>query len=201
VLVEAMHALDAKQAAAQAASDQALVKANAKALFSDPASWVGGNPKGDVTVVEFMDYRCPYCHEAYSQVSQLVGSDGHIRFIVKEYPILGPQSELSARFAIAVLQSAGAAAYGKIHDALMTYRGEFTRASLAAIAGKEGLDGKALLKAMNGAAVSKVIDDNLALGAKMAVAGTPTFVIADQVVRGYVPLRQMQQMVAAARKN
>jgi protein-disulfide isomerase len=201
VLMEALQALDAKRAAQKAEADKSLVKANAEALFHDAASWVGGNPDGNVTMVEFMDYRCPYCRQAYEDVNQLVKSDGNIRFIVKEFPILGPQSELSARFAIAVLQTAGPEAYAKIHDALMRHRGQITPAALTALAQKGGLDAKALLKRMKSEAVSRVIADNLALGTKLAVEGTPTFVIADQLVRGYMPLAGMQQIVDKARRE
>ncbi len=77
---------NARQAATEAQNDAALVKTHAPLLFDDPASWVGGNPEGDITVVEFTDYRCGYCRKAYDEVAELVKSDGNIRFVVKEYP-------------------------------------------------------------------------------------------------------------------
>lgn len=199
VLMEALQALDARQQAAQAQSDADLVKANAAALTQDPASWVGGNPNGNVTLVEFMDYRCPYCRKAYDEVSNLVKADGNIRFVVKEFPILGPQSELSARFAIAVLQADGPAAYAKAHDALMTFRGEVSQQSLTELAGKLGLDAKDLQARMGSDAVSQVIAANRALADKLAIQGTPTFVVADQMVRGYLPEAGMKEIVDKAR--
>ena len=108
VLVEAMDVLNARQAAADAQNDATLVKTNADAIFNDPASWVGGNPEGDITLVEFTDYRCGYCRKAYDEVAELVKSDGNIRFIVKEFPILGEASLTSA-----ALRHRGAADRGR----------------------------------------------------------------------------------------
>ena len=81
---------------------------------------MGGNPDGDITVVEFIDYRCGYCRKAYQEVEDLVKADGNIRLVLKEYPILGEDSTISSRFAIAVLQLHGGEAYKKAHDALIT---------------------------------------------------------------------------------
>lgn len=199
VLVEAIKSLDARQAQQQAQSDAEMVKANATALFKDAHSWVGGNPQGDVTLVEFMDYRCTYCRHAYQEVNNLVKTDGHIRFVVKEFPILGPQSDLSARYAIAVLQAKGPEAYAKVHDALMTFRGEITQQSLAVLSKKLGLDVTDIFGRMNSDAVTTIINENRALADKLQIQGTPTFVLADQMLRGYLPEAAMKQIVAKAR--
>jgi protein-disulfide isomerase len=90
----------------------------------DEADWVGGNPEGDITLVEFMDYRCGYCRKAYQEVEELVKTDGNIRFVLKEFPILGEESLLSSQFAIAVRLLHGDAAYKTAHDALIALRGE-----------------------------------------------------------------------------
>lgn len=201
VLVEAMQALDQKQQAAQAQTDATLVKSNADAIFKDGYSWVAGNPDGNVTVVEFLDYRCAYCRKAYDEVSDLVKKDGNIRFIVKEFPILGQQSEISSRYAIAVMQADGPAAYAKVHDALMTFRGEVNAESLTTLSQKFGLDAKDLLARMNSDAVTKVINQNRALGDQLQIQGTPTFVVADQMVRGYLPEEGMQHIVDEVRKE
>lgn len=201
VLVEAMQALDQKQQAAQAQSDATLVTSNADAIFKDGYSWVAGNPQGNVTVVEFLDYRCTYCRKAYEEVSDLVQKDGNIRFIVKEFPILGPQSDISSRYAIAVMQANGPEAYAKVHDALMTFRGEVNADSLTKLSQRFGLDAKDLLARMNSDAVTQVINKNRALGEQLQIQGTPTFVIADQMVRGYLPEAAMQQIVDKVRKD
>jgi protein-disulfide isomerase len=149
--------------------------------------------------VEFTDYRCGYCRKAFAEIEELVKSDGNIRFIVKEYPILGDASLISARFAIAVLQLHGAEAYKRAHDALITLRGEPDDTSLAALAADLGLDAAPILARMGDAQVDAVIAANHALGDAMQITGTPTFVLGDQLLRGYIPLQQMQQLVAQAR--
>lgn len=201
VLVEAIKELDARQAAQQEQSDVQLVKSNADALFKDGYSFVGGNPDGNVTLVEFLDYRCAYCRKAYDEVSQLVKGDGNIRFVVKEFPILGQQSEISSRYAIAVMQADGPAAYAKVHDALMTFRGEVNATSLTELSAKFGLDAKDLLARMNSDAVTQVITENRSLGDTMQISGTPTFVLADQMIRGYLPLDGMKEIVTKVRSE
>lgn len=201
VLVEAMDVLQDRQAQAELASDQKLVSDHKAELFADQASWVGGNPDGDITVVEFMDYRCSYCRKAYQEVEDLVKADGNIRLVLKEYPILGEDSVTSARFAIAVLQLHGNDAYKKAHDALITLRGAPDGETLGRLATDLGFDAKPVLDRMGSDEVSSVIAANQELGSKMAISGTPTFVIDSQMLRGYVPLDGMQQIVASERKS
>jgi protein-disulfide isomerase len=199
VLMEAIGVLEARQAAAATEADRALVATHAAALFAGPADWVGGNPQGDITVVEFMDYRCGYCRKAFDELAALVESDGNIRLVIKEFPILGPDSEISSRFAIATLQVAGPAAYEAVHDALITLRGTPTPEALARLAGDLGLDAGAILSQLNAPAVTAVIETNRSLADTLQISGTPTFVIGETMLRGYAPLDAMQAIVAEAR--
>ncbi len=199
VLMEAIGILEQRQADAQVANDQAMIQTNAEALFNDGYSYVGGNPDGDVTVVEFLDYQCGYCKKAHPEVTQLIEGDGDIRYIVKEFPILGEASVLASRFAISVKQVAGNEAYATIHDALMTFRGEISEESLRTLAGSEGLDVDSVMATMDSEEVTEVIAENHALARRMQINGTPGFVIGDQMLRGYVPLDGMQQVVAQLR--
>jgi len=199
VLMEAIRVLETRDQQAQVAADVALAQANADALFNDGYSYVGGNPDGDITLVEFMDYRCGYCRQAFAEVEQLLEVDGNIRFIVKEFPILGEQSMLAAQFAIATQQVAGDDAYKLVHDALMTLRSDITPDSLTRLGEAFALDTDAIFAAMDSAEVAAVINANQALAQRMQITGTPTFVVEDQMLRGYVPLPQMEQIVAAVR--
>ncbi len=201
VIVEAMTELQARQDADIANRETALLAANMDAIVNDGHSWVGGNPQGDITVVEFMDYRCSYCRKAMEEVAELVTTDGNIRFIIKEYPILGEESLLSAQFAIAVLQMHSADTYQQVHEALLTMRGTATLEALGNLAADLGLDPAPILAQMNSPDVRAVIDANHALGQTMEINGTPTFVIGDAMVRGYVPLDGMMQIVADERTN
>ena len=201
VLVEAMTELQSRKDAADAAKDQALLTTYKTELFNDPNSYVGGNPDGDITIVEFTDYRCTYCRKAFSEIEELVKSDGNIRFVVKEYPILGDSSVISTRFAIAVLQLHGPDAYKAAHDGLITLRGEPDATTLSRLAESLGLKADDILTRMNAPEVDAVIAANQDLGLKMSISGTPTFVVGGQMLRGYVPLEQMQQIVAAERAS
>ncbi|MGB5559297.1 MAG: DsbA family protein [Paracoccaceae bacterium] len=199
VLMEAIGVLEKRQAETQVSNDQTLIQANSDALFNDGYSYVGGNLEGDVTMVEFLDYQCGYCKKAHPEVTELIKGDGNIRYIVKEFPILGDASVLAARFAISVKQVAGDEAYAAVHDELMTFRGEISKESLETVATSRGLDADAIMAAMDSDAVTEVISQNHALAQRMQINGTPGFVIGDQMLRGYVPLDGMQQVVAQIR--
>lgn len=199
VLIEAMDVLQSRQDAAAADRDLQMLAANKDKIFNDGVSWVGGNLDGDITVVEFVDYRCGYCRKAHDEVAELVKSDGNIRFVLKEFPILGEESIISSKFAIAVLQLHGNEPYKKAHDALIALRGSPDAETLARLAADLGLDPAPILARMEAPEVAAVIEANHALGSTMEVSGTPTFVIDQTMVRGYVPLEGMRQIVAGQR--
>jgi protein-disulfide isomerase len=200
VLAEAFEVLQNRQAEAEAEGDLVLVTANADDLFQDGFSFVGGNPDGDLTVVEFIDYRCGYCKKAHSQVSELVSTDGNIRYVVKEFPILGEESVRASRFAIAALQVAGPEAYEKVNAGFFeSFRGDITPETLTAFAASLGLDGAAIIAGMDSPSVTKVIEENHLLAQRMKISGTPTFVFGNQMLRGYAPIDHMKQLAAAAR--
>lgn len=201
VLVEAMNALQVREDQAATQRDLLLISSESDAIFSNPNDWVGGNPDGDITLVEFIDYRCSYCRKAYTDVSELVKTDGNIRFVVKEFPILGEASLLSAQFAISVRMLHGDAAYEAAHDALIVLRGEPTPETLTRLATDLGLDPQPVLDRMRAADVQAVIEGNHALAEKMSISGTPTFVMKDLILRGYLPLEDMRAIVAEARQG
>ncbi len=199
VLMEAIGVLEQRQSEAQAAGDVALVKANSDALLNDPNSWITGNPQGDITVVEFIDYRCSYCRRAHDEDAALLKADTNVRLIVKEFPILGEDSVTSSRFAIAVRQLSGDAAYEKAHEALIKMTGPMNPPRLLDLAAEIGVDGEAVLARMAAPEVTAVIAANRALGERLQINGTPTFVIAEALVRGYVPVDGMLGIVAQQR--
>ncbi len=195
VIMEAVDALREKEANAQAQADVDLVSVNAKAIFDDGYSWVGGNPEGDITLVEFLDYRCGYCKKAHDEVAKLLKKDGNIRLIVKEFPILGEQSVLASRFAVAVKQVAGDDSYKAMNDALMAFRGDVTPASLRRMASTFGLDMDAIEAVMDSDAVTQEIAETRALAQRLQITGTPTFVMKDELLRGYLPYDQMKALL------
>jgi len=199
VLMEAIAVLEDRRAAERSAGDLDLVRANAEALLDDGFSWVGGNPEGDITIVEFIDYRCGFCRRAHPVLEDLVGFDGEIRLVVKEFPILGPDSLASSRLAIATLQVAGDEAYKKVHDALIAYNGPTTDAGFTRLLDGLGIAAAPVIAAMESPDVDAVIEANHALAQRLRISGTPSFVIGEAVARGFLPLDDMAAIVEAQR--
>lgn len=199
VIMEAVQVLQDRQNQTATAHDAQLLSDYSDKIFNDPNSWAGGNPDGDITVVEFMDYRCTYCRKAYEEVEDLVKTDGNIRFVLKEFPILGDDSVALARFAIAVRMLHGDEAYKKAHDALIVLRGTPEPATLGRLASDLGLEAQPILDKMDSDEVTAVIAANHALAGTLNITGTPTFVINKTMVRGYLPEDDMRQIVEQER--
>lgn len=197
IIVEMIAIIEERE---KAQSEPALIAAHAQALFEDGFSFVGGNPEGDVTIVEFTDYQCGFCRRAHPEIRDLVASDDGIRLIVKELPILGPGSETAARAAIATLIVAGPEPYRALNAALMGVEGAVTDARLDALLGEAGVDAAEIRAQMQSDEVTRRLDETRGLAADLAIAGTPTFVVEDRLVRGYVPLETMRDLVAEVRE-
>ena len=195
VIMDAVNQLEARQQQDAAQADLILVSDNAEELFNDGYSFVGGNPDGDITLVEFLDYRCGYCRKAHTEVAKMLETDGNIRLIVKEFPILGEQSVLASRFAMAVKQIAGDEIYKAVNDALMTLPGEISMPTLARLGKTYGLDMALVEDAMNGPDIADQLAQTKALAQRMRITGTPTFVLQDEMLRGYLPYDQMMLIV------
>lgn len=199
VIMEAVQVLEQREAEAQQAADRALVSANADALLEDGHSVTFGNPEGSFTIVEFIDYRCGYCRRAHPEVAQLLELDGDIRLIMKEFPILGQASTTSSRFALATQRVAGDDAYRAVHEALITLDQDPSEPILRRLAGELELDADAILAEMGSQDITNIIASNQQLAQTLKITGTPSFVFGNQMVRGYVPLQGMQQIVAQER--
>ena len=169
-------------------------------LVLDPETPVGGNTKGDVTIVEFVDYRCGYCKRAHSVVKKIIRDDSAIRYVVKDFPILGPQSVIASRAALAVWRTTPEK-HEAYHDEMMSIRGSLDEQRVIATAEKLGIDKKLLKKAMADKAIDAVLAKNFKLAEALNINGTPAFVIGDQLVPGAVDLATLKKLVAKARKN
>lgn len=199
VIMEAVQALEERQQQAQANADKDFIAANASAIFEDDVSWVGGNPDGDVTVVEFLDYRCGFCRRAAPEVAKLLQNDGNVRLVVKEFPILGEQSVIMSRFAIATLQVAGDDAYKSVHDVMLAAEGDMSETRLRRIASDLKLDADAILAQMSSDEVTQIIAQNRALAQSLNIQGTPSFIVGEEILRGFLPADQMEIVVDEAR--
>ena len=199
VIERAMRALEAKQEAAKDRAAAAGVEKYRRDLFESPSAPVGGNVDGDVTVVEFFDYRCGVCRRVHPIVEQLIASDGKIRRVYIEWPILGPESIYAARAALASRHQGGAKYLG-YHDLMMETRGRLDKAKVLALAEKAGLDRRRLERDLEKPEIARIINRNYAIADALNLNGTPSFVIGRKVVRGGRSLETMQELVADARK-
>lgn len=201
ILIELSEILQQQQAAKEAMDDAEAIAANMDALFNDPNSWQGGNPDGDVTIVEFIDYRCGYCREAHPVIETLLGSDPNIRLIVKEFPILTEESLESAKLALAVLRTSGPDAYKKVHDFLIRYDGPIDGDVIKDSAELAAVDQALLSDIAQSASVQEIINANYQLARTLSIKGTPAFVIGENLLRGYLPLDRMQALIKEERKQ
>lgn len=199
VLMEAITVLEERQASEGAARDMQLVARYSEELFNAPHDLIEGNPDGDITIVEFLDYRCSFCRRALPEVAALLEDDSNIRLVIKELPILGEQSTMASRFALSARMTEGDEAYSLLHEALMTMRSDVSEASLSRLAVDLGYDGDAILAGMDDPEITAVIEANYALAQALQISGTPTFVLGRQVIRGFVPADQMAQILAEER--
>jgi protein-disulfide isomerase len=196
VLKEAIAALQAKEEAAKAAQQANALSQYQDQLLSDPASPVAGNPMGDVTVIEFFDYKCPYCKKVTPALNELLETDKSVRIVFKEFPILGESSLLAARAALAAAKQGR---YLEFHAALMEHRGNFDDATIRLIAETRGLDAAKLEADMKSEDVEQQIRDNHALAQAMSIRSTPTFVIGDQIIPGAVSIDDLKAIIAEVR--
>jgi protein-disulfide isomerase len=167
-------------------------------LFRDPNSHVGGNPDGNITLVEFFDYRCSYCKRVHPTITKLLKSDGNIRFVYKEYPSLGPESVFAARAAIA---SRSQGKYVEFHNALIELRGSFAQSRVLKAAQDVGLNVEKLAQEIEDqkAKANKIFRLNYDLAEALDISGTPAFIVGDIVIRGAVELSALKEAIASAR--
>jgi protein-disulfide isomerase len=173
-----------------------LIASRRAEIFADPDSPVGGNPTGDVTIVEFFDYNCPYCRQVAPTLEEIERTDPNVRLIYKEFPILGPGSEFAARAALA---SRKQGKYIAFHGALMAHKGRIAEGATMEIAQAVGLDTERLKRDMEEPSIAAAIERNLSLAHALRVGATPTFVINDAILRGAADLEAFQVMIAEAR--
>ncbi len=196
IVLEALEALRSREAKAREEQARRMLTERRDELLRDPASPVGGNPQGDVTIVEFFDYQCGYCKTVHPTVRDLLASDGRIRKVYKEFPILGPGSVIASRAALA---SRAQGRYHAFHDALMEARGAMNEEVVLRIARSVGLDVDRLKRDMSAPEVERAIRANMALAEALGIQGTPAFVIGEQVVPGALEIDGLRMLVRRAR--
>lgn len=201
VILEAIQVLEQREAAAEAQGDLELVQTNFAELTRDGYSWVGGNPDGAITVVEFSDYRCAFCKRAHPEIKALLEANDDVRFVLKEFPILGADSTLASKAAISVLTNQGSDIYGAFQDLLMLHNGAINIKTLSRLVGEAGGNADLMVEHLDDPVVEQIIAKNRALATRMNITGTPSFLIGAEMMRGFAPASTMQNYVDRARSQ
>ncbi len=197
-LIEVLQAAEEKQQAGQASRARDAIVTERKALTENPADPVGGNPKGDVTLVEFFDYRCPYCKQVKPVVEQVLSQDRNVRVVYKEFPILGRDSVYASRAALAAHKQGR---YLAFHHALMAYKGQLTEDAVHTVAKASGLDVDRLKRDMQDPSVEAVIAANHQVAEKIGIRGTPAFIVGGELAPGAIDAASLKAMIDKARKG
>jgi protein-disulfide isomerase len=181
ILVEMTNELDKRQQEQQAEQQGKVISDNADALFRSPLAYFAGNPNGDVTVVEFFDYNCGFCHRALPDLVKLIDSDGKVKVVFKELPIFGEESEGAAKVALAAGKQGK---YFEMHQKLFSEQGKADKDKGLRIAAELGLDVPQLEKDMQDPSIQQALDEAKELAQKLGLQGTPLYLIGDRVVPG-----------------
>ncbi len=188
ILQEMSQILEQKQKQAEDEQRKDGLVKNADQIFRDKADFVAGNPDGKVTMVEFFDYNCGWCKKGFPEVMSLLDTDKDLKFVLKEFPIFGEDSEYAAKAAIA---SGKQGKYWDLHRAMFSHEGKITKDSVDEIAAGIGLNMNQLKKDMKDPALTEILERNRALAQSLAINGTPAFIIDDKLVPGYLPKAEL----------
>jgi len=196
VIEQAMQSLEGKRQRGEKLRIRQAIATHQEELLRDPASPVSGNLNGDVTVIEFFDYRCGYCKRVASAVTQLQKDEPGVRVVYKDFPILGEVSVFGARAALAAREQGKHLVF---HEAMLASENELTQEEVLAIAQRVGLDVKKLESDLQAPEWQAAIDRNHALAKLLGISGTPGFVVGSEVYPGALELPGLKALVKQAR--
>ena len=198
VVLEALKSLEDKEREKRVDAAQKAIVTEQDKLRNDPSSFVAGNPKGDVTIVEFFDYNCGYCRHVAPTLQSLLADDKKIKLVLKEWPIRGADSLAVTKISLAAAKQPKFLAF---HFALLASEGQVDPAAALAVARKSGLDMDRLQKDMAAMNNLEIVQRNDALAQKIGIEGTPAFVIGTTLVPGAISADKFKQLIAETRQN
>jgi protein-disulfide isomerase len=196
IVLEAVQIIEQREQQRQAAAAASVLSDNRDVLENDPNAPVLGNPDGDVTVVEFFDYNCPYCRRVKPEIEALLAEDPNVKLVYREWPILGEGSVFAARAALAAREQGK---YEEFHWALMGMQGRAEEASVIRVAEEVGLDIAQLRRDMEEPEIDAHISASMEMSRDLGFNGTPSFVIGDALVPGVIDADQMIRLTEEAR--
>ena len=200
VIVDSIRELRRRDEAAAAESRKNALGSLQDQLEKDANDPFIGNPDGDVTIVEFFDYRCGYCKKVFSDVQKLVEEDGNVKFVLKEWPILGDDSVYASRAALAVWFGQSEK-YNAFHSAMMESKGSLSNDRVNEIATEQGIDVEKMKTGFGDPRVDMVIANNTKLAGQLGVTGTPAFVFGQNLMPGAIDYDAMKQLLGNMRET
>ena len=198
VIEQSLRILQAKRQAEERERTRQVIATKQAELLNDPDSPVSGNLEGDVTVVEFFDYRCGYCKRVAGTVAQLQQDDPNVRVVYKDYPILGEASELASRAALASKVQGKHLAF---HEALLASEEELTQETILVLATAVGLDTEKLHRDMESPSIQTTIERNRALARELGINGTPGFIVGTELAPGALELKDLKNLIRQVRQE
>jgi len=198
VIEQSLRILQAQRQTEERERTRQVIATKQAELLNDPNSPVSGNLDGDVTVVEFFDYRCGYCKRVAGTVTQLQQDDPNVRVVYKDYPILGEASELASRAALASKVQGKHLAF---HEALLASKQELTQESILNIAAEVGLDTEQLSKDMQAPTIQAIIERNRELARELGINGTPGFIVGTELAPGALDLEDLKNLIRQVRQE
>jgi len=198
VLNEAQETLEANNEKMKGEKRAKAMASRRQEILNPSEATIIGNPKGDVTVVEFFDYNCGYCKQMFQAIAELLKEDTNMRLVLKEYPILGASSISASRAALAARKQSK---YTDFHLALLGYKGQLSDSVILVIAQNVGLDTKKLQDDMKDPVITDILVKNHSLADDLGIDGTPQIIVEGNFLPGAVPKSSLVQAIATARKS
>ncbi|MGE0251356.1 MAG: DsbA family protein [Dongiaceae bacterium] len=196
IVVDSLEAYREKQRADASQKQEATLKEQKDKILNNAEDPVYGNPNGDITVVEFFDYNCPYCKQVWHPLKDTVDQDGQVRLVFKEFPILGDSSTLAAKAALAA-HSQGK--YAAMHEALMDYKQPKDEAAIRQLATSAGLNADQLFKDMESPKIADHIAATRQLAIALNISGTPAFIVGESFYPGALTMGELKDFIAKER--
>lgn len=198
ILMDMQEALQQKQMQAQQQQAKAAITENQAAIFNGKDDISLGNPNGDVTIVEFFDYNCGYCKRALSDMDAVLEADKNVRFVLKELPILGPDS-LAAHKVSAAVRDLAPEKYPAFHRALLGGEERATEETAIAVATGLGVSESDIRKQMETKPHDDAVREAYSLAQSLGITGTPSYVISNEAIFGAVGVDELNERVANVR--
>ncbi|WP_406853579.1 DsbA family protein [Alsobacter sp. KACC 23698] len=200
VIQEALVELDRRQKEAEKVATKSALGQVAATLIQSPRNIVLGNPSGDVTLVEFFDYNCGYCKKSLADMREMAKTDPKLRIVIRDFPVLGPDSVEASFVAVAAKNQIKADKYFDFHQKLLESKGRVGKERAIAVAKEFGVDPVRLAKDVESAETRAAVEETMKVADTLKLQGTPAFVVGDDIIFGSQGVEPLRAAVANVRQ-